>query len=71
MFASSVANALLEATSSESKLKPLAGFNPPVAALHCCRDGLLVDKLKELGAEIKVEGIEGNEIDASKLRSKL
>jgi len=52
-------------------LKPLAGFNPPVAALHCCRDGLLVDKLKELGAEIKVEGIEGNEIDASKLRSKL
>ena len=71
LFASSVANALLEATSTDSKLKPLAGFNPPVAALHCCRDGLLVDKLKELGAEIKVRGIEGNEIDASKLRSKL
>ena len=76
LFAASVANALLEATSSESTTKPLAGFHSPIAALSCCRDGLLVDKLKDLGAEIKVEvipeaGVASKEIDPSKLRSKL
>ena len=76
LFAASVANALLESTSIESKHKPLAGFHSPVAALHCCRQGLLVDKLRDLGAEIKVEVLpEGKgtvkEIDAAKLQSKL
>ena len=76
LFAASVANALLEATSSESKDKPLAGFHSPVAAMHCCREGLLVDKLRDLGAEIKVEIIleengPSKEIDAAKLQSKL
>lgn len=76
LFAASVANALLEVTSSESKCKPLAGFHSPVAALHHCRPGVLVDNLRALGAEIKVEVVsteEGmtKEIDAAKLKSKL
>ena len=76
LFAASVANSLFEATSSDSKHLPLAGFHPPVAALSSCRQGLLVDKLVDLGAEIKVEviseeGVAAKEIDASKLRSKL
>ena len=76
LFAASVANSLFEATSSDSKHLPLAGFHPPIAALSSCRQGLLVDKLVDLGAEIKVEvipeeGVAAKEIDASKLRSKL
>jgi hypothetical protein len=77
LFAASVANALLEATSSDSKYpKPLAGFHSPVTALHGCRQGLLIDHLKDMGAEIKVEfvseeGVAAREIDATKLQSKL
>jgi hypothetical protein len=76
LFAASVANALLEATSLESSSKPYAGFHSPVAAMNPCRKGLLVDKLRDLGAEIKVEVIpEGSdsprELNAADLRSKL
>jgi short subunit dehydrogenase-like uncharacterized protein len=76
LFAASVANALLESTSSDSKDRPLAGFHSPVAALHTCREGLLVDKLRDLGAEIKVEVKSdkidvATEVDAAKLRSRL
>mmetsp|Transcript_1005 Transcript_1005/g.2895 ORF Transcript_1005/g.2895 Transcript_1005/m.2895 type:complete len:464 (-) Transcript_1005:177-1568(-) len=76
LFAASVANSLFEATSSDSEHRPPAGFHPPVAALSSCRQGLLVDKLVDLGAEIKVEvipedGVAAKEIDASKLWSKL
>ena len=90
-FATGVANALLEATTTTGNLtndgesfssennkhiKPLAGFHSPVAALHGCRPGLLVDHLREMGAQIKVEivpkeGVAGREIDTTKLRSKL
>ena len=56
--------------------KPLVGFHSPVAALHGCRPGLLVDHLRELGAHISVEvvpeeGMPAREVDTSKLRSKL
>lgn len=76
LFAASVANALLEATSSDSKQKPLAGFHSPIAAMSSCRQGLLVDKLSDLGAQIKVEVISESNgavkvIDACKMRSKL
>ncbi len=72
-FATGVANALLEATTSfpsenNKRIKPLAGFHSPVAALHGCRPGLLVDHLREMGAQIKVEM---REIDTTKRRSKL
>lgn len=90
-FATGVANALLEATTTtttdftngDSMLindnksnKPLVGFHSPVAALHGCRPGLLVDHLRELGAHISVEvvpeeGMPAREVDTSKLRSKL
>ncbi|KAL9187100.1 hypothetical protein ACHAXT_010820 [Thalassiosira profunda] len=76
VFAASVANALNEATAAGSKFAmPLAGFNSPVAALHKCRPGLLVEHLRELGAEINVEVVpEGSttkKVDAAQLRSKL
>lgn len=77
LFATSVANALLEATSSDTKYPmPLAGFHSPVAALHGCRQGLLVDQLIDMGAEIRVEVVPGEGaaarvIDATKLQSKL
>lgn len=78
LFAAAVANSLLEATRSGSLYPPLAGFHSPVAALLGCRKGLLVDHLKGLGAEIKVEvfreeGGVAKEIDASELhvRSRL
>jgi hypothetical protein len=77
LFAAGVANAIHEATSTGSKHpRPLAGFHPPVAALRDCRQGLLVDHLRELGSEIKVEiipeeGGAAREVDITKLRSKL
>ena len=76
LFAVGVANALLEATKADSKYPlPLAGFHTPIAALNGCRQGLLVDHLTDLGAEIKVEvvpeGGAAREVDATKLRSKL
>mmetsp|Transcript_26773 Transcript_26773/g.57602 ORF Transcript_26773/g.57602 Transcript_26773/m.57602 type:complete len:459 (+) Transcript_26773:89-1465(+) len=76
-FAAGVANALLDATSSDSSYPmPLAGFHSPVAALDGCRQGLLADHLKDMGAEIKVEVITDGDvtakiIDVTKLRSKL
>lgn len=76
-FATSVASALLEATSPGTKHPmPIAGFNSPVAALHACRPGLLVDHMKDMGAKISVEvvpetGVAAKAVDASKLRSKL
>ena len=75
LFAAAVSSSLLEATANGSERQPLAGFNSPVAALARCRDGLLVENLKSLGAEMKVEVLVGNEdpreVDAMKLRSKL
>lgn len=76
LFASAVARALHEATSSGSTHPmPLAGFHSPVAALHGCREGLLVDYLTDAGGSIRVEveeaGGEAREVDATKLRSKL
>lgn len=76
LFATSVANSLLEATSSGSKYPmPMAGFHSPVASLQGCRDGLLVDHLRDSGATIHVEiaskGGGAREVDATKLRSKL
>jgi len=74
LFAASVANSLFEATSSDSKHRPPAGFHSPVAALSSCRQGLLFDKLVDLGAEIsKVEvipeeDVAAKEIDARKLQ---
>ena len=75
LFACGVANALNEATAVGSKQPPLAGFHSPVAAMHGCRQGLLVEHLRDLGAEIKVEVVpeagQPKEIDAAQLRSKL
>lgn len=77
LFASGVANALLEATSAGSALPPpLAGFHPPVAALHRSGDGLLVRHLQKLGAEFSLKvtpskQAEVKTLDAAKLRSKL
>jgi len=77
LFATGVANSLLEATSVESKFpRPLAGFHTPVAALDGCREGLLVEKLRDMGAKIQLDVMtEGagvaRELDAAKLRSKL
>ncbi|KAL3816870.1 hypothetical protein ACHAXA_005148 [Cyclostephanos tholiformis] len=77
LFAAGVAGALLKATYLDSEFPlPLVGFHSPVAALHVCRPGLLVDHLEEMGAQIKVELIPerraaAREIDVSKLRSKL
>jgi short subunit dehydrogenase-like uncharacterized protein len=78
LFAAGVAGALLEATTSPDPefSMPLVGFNSPVAALHVCRPGLLVDHLEAMGAHIKVEliqerGAVARAIDVSKLRSKL
>jgi len=77
LFAASVANALHEVTSIATKTKqrtsmPPAGFHSPVAALHRCRPGLLVDNLKRLGADVTVKampnvGGEGTVVDATKL----
>ncbi len=79
LFAAGVAGALLEATMTshhEGFALPLVGFHSPVAALHVCRPGLLVEHLEEMGARIKVElipkrGAVARAIDVSKLRSKL
>jgi short subunit dehydrogenase-like uncharacterized protein len=77
LFATGVANSLLEATSVESRFpRPLAGFHTPVAALDGCREGLLVEKLRDMGAKIQLDVMtEGagvaRELDAAKLRSKL
>jgi len=77
LFAMATANSIFEATSPDSKFPmPLAGFHSPVAALSVCRPGLMVDKLRDLGAEIKVEvtpaeGAVAVEVDATKFRSKL
>ena len=85
-FAAGVANALLEATTTSNldddgsngnnNNKALAGFHSPVAALSNCRPDLLVDHLREMGAQIKLEvvpeeGMAAKEIDTAKLRSKL
>mmetsp|Transcript_23164 Transcript_23164/g.42605 ORF Transcript_23164/g.42605 Transcript_23164/m.42605 type:complete len:454 (+) Transcript_23164:188-1549(+) len=76
LFAVSVANSLQEATTAGSQYSmPPAGFHSPVAALHGCRQGLLVDNLRALGADIRVEVVPekggAKEVDATKLRSKL
>eukprot|EP00548_Thalassiothrix_antarctica_P004730 CAMPEP_0194146820 /NCGR_PEP_ID=MMETSP0152-20130528/21931_1 /TAXON_ID=1049557 /ORGANISM="Thalassiothrix antarctica, Strain L6-D1" /LENGTH=474 /DNA_ID=CAMNT_0038847449 /DNA_START=37 /DNA_END=1461 /DNA_ORIENTATION=- len=78
LFATSVANALLEATGVDSKLPPpLAGFHTPVASLHRSGSELLVRHLRNLGAEINVKvmppnnGAESKIVDASMLRSRL
>jgi short subunit dehydrogenase-like uncharacterized protein len=83
LFAAGVAGALLEATAATSSLgdagvfpAPLVGFHSPVAALHVCRPGLLVDRLREMGARITVEfipgeGVPARAIDVAELRSKL
>ena len=79
LFAASVANALHEVTSVATKTTskqgtsmPPAGFHSPVAALHRCRPGLLVDNLKKLGADVTVKampnvGVEEKIVDATKL----
>jgi len=67
LFAVGVANALLEATTTVSKYPPPpTGFRTPVAALHRCRPGLIVEHLKRLGAEIKVEEDVAQKVNASK-----
>lgn len=77
LFAMATANSLLEATSSDSTFPmPPAGFHSPVAALSGCRPGLIIDNLRDFGAEIKVEvvpeeGAAAMEVDATKFRSKL
>lgn len=77
LFAAAVAHALLDATSAGSGLQaPLAGFHSPVAALHRCGGGLLVRRLRDIGAEIEVrvvpsEGAEEMLVDATELRSRL
>mmetsp|Transcript_11634 Transcript_11634/g.34199 ORF Transcript_11634/g.34199 Transcript_11634/m.34199 type:complete len:341 (-) Transcript_11634:34-1056(-) len=56
LFAAGVANALVEATSVDSKvLPPLVGIHSPVAALHNSGNGLLVKNLMKLGAKISVQ----------------
>eukprot|EP00581_Thalassiosira_minuscula_P016836 CAMPEP_0183732602 /NCGR_PEP_ID=MMETSP0737-20130205/38852_1 /TAXON_ID=385413 /ORGANISM="Thalassiosira miniscula, Strain CCMP1093" /LENGTH=487 /DNA_ID=CAMNT_0025965653 /DNA_START=66 /DNA_END=1529 /DNA_ORIENTATION=- len=85
LLAAGVANALHEAITSSTTTTassatdgigmPLAGFHAPVAALHTCRRGLLVDHLKGMGVDISVrvvpEGGVAKELDATTLRSKL
>jgi len=77
LFATGVANALLEATAVGSTLSPpLAGFHSPVTSLQKSGSGLLVKYLRQLGAEINVKvmpqnGAEAKVVDASNLRSRL
>jgi len=79
LFAAGVANSLLEATTTSvdtTHPMPLAGFHSPVVALEGCREGLLVDNLRKMGAQIEVRaasegGGGGVELDAAKFRSKL
>ena len=63
LFAAATANALLEATRSANL--PPAGFHTPVATLHVSQ-GLLVNSLTNLGANVLVNGVDGQPI-----RSKL
>jgi len=77
LFATAVANALLEATTDGSKLPPpLAGFHSPVSSLHRSGGGLLVKYLRKLGATIEInitppDGTAVKVVDATKLRSRL
>ena len=78
LFAGGVAGALHEATAAGAGgfPAPLVGFHSPVAALHACRPGLLVDRLRDMGARISVEFVPGEgaparAIDVAELRSKL
>ena len=87
LFAAGVARALHEAAAAAAASSspgdaggspaPLVGFHSPVAALRDCGPGMLVDRLREMGARIDVEFVPAGEgaaaraIDVAELRSKL
>mmetsp|Transcript_32255 Transcript_32255/g.37328 ORF Transcript_32255/g.37328 Transcript_32255/m.37328 type:complete len:465 (+) Transcript_32255:51-1445(+) len=76
LFATAVANTLLEATVDNSQVPPPAGFHTPVAALHHSGGSRpLVEQLQSMGATIhvSVQNTNGEEqlVDAAELRSRL